>query len=254
MGSKKSKKAQSKSSPLKEGSLLGDFCVALIDNYNPPKRTRREKGIPTAVSVTKFATSVYALVGWANPPQALRSLAEQTGNNYTMVRRWTREKVFNDLVMSHMEAFVVVFFNYLKQWHGRFVEVMDAAQKQPLSSISYKASDNDRDALLQELKTKLHSYYCPRLSIVLVTLLSEEIKATKDFGWCSTLLAASRIISAPIIGYQTEEFLKLRRHTACHIIDLSKKEITKPMISLNDKKSLLLALDMVSEDVREGRL
>jgi len=254
MGKKKSKKTQPKPVPPTDESLLGEFCLARINNYNLPKRTKREKGTTAAVGVAKYVVSVYVLIGWPNPRQALRQLAENTETNYTMLRRWTREKEFNDLVVSHVRAFTVVFFDYLKKWHGRHAEVFDAAKKQPLSSINFKDSEGDRDALLREFKTKLLFQYSPRLSIILATLLLETIKATEDVGWMNTLITAQRIISAPIIGYQVKEFQTLRRDSACCILDLSKKEITKPTISLNDKKSLLLSLDMVSDDIREGLL
>lgn len=252
---RKSKKAQPKPRPPIQSPLLVDFCNARIRNYTPPVRTRREKGTKTLFSKAKYETTVLALIDWDDPSKTLRGLAKKGKTSYSVVRRWVTEEVFKEKVQEHIEAFVPVFFGYLRGWQGRYAKAMDAVLAQSLSAVTYTGHGGDHPALLWEIKDKLRPIYSPRLSILLCDLLLEELKHSDDVPWMNVLLVAADILCGnPWLENQRREFLKHRQHRACHIINVTSKAIAKPKIPVNDKKGLLVALDMLSTNIREGRL
>jgi len=225
-----------------QSPLLVDFCKTQIQCYVPPARTKRKKGVRAAFTRTKYATSVLALFDWEDPTRTLRGLAEDGKVDYQVVRRWVTEKVFKEKVEEHIKAFVPVFFGYLRGWQGRYAKAMDTA-------------GDERFALLSERKDKLRAVYSLRLSLVLCDLILEEMGRADNVPWMNILhVAADILCSNPRLENRREMFLKHKRTLACHIIDETRKAISKPKISLIDRGNLLAALGMLSDNITEGRL
>jgi len=222
--------------------LLVDFCNTQIQCYVPPARTKRKKGVRAAFTKTKYTTSVLALFDWEDPTRTLRALAEEGKVDYQVVRRWVTEKVFKDKVDEHIKAFAPVFFGYLRGWQGRYAKALDT-------------TGEDRSALLSERKDKLRAVYSLRLSLVLCDLILEEMGRADNVPWMNILhVAADILCSNPWLENQREIFLKHKRGLAIRIIDATSEAIAKPKIPLSERKNLLAVLDMLSDNIAEGRL
>jgi len=233
--------------------LLWDFIKKGELAFIQPQRAGKKRGELIGFSEPKYRLVLSYLF---NPNMPPRAKAKGLKINYSLLRRWVVEPAFTNMVSSMYDEFVIYFMDYVREWDRHYRELFKKDAEQPIAKLLNWNGNLDRLNHMAILKGKVESvgWNLPLCHRVMNTLSDELDKADPEF------LATLSVVIGLLIGPEnlTDEIKKkskeVQRENTCRILDLAKNIIAKSTGSLEERKYLLISMNQLQQDLRDGSL
>lgn len=154
-------------------TVLHDFIDSKVNEYVEPCRQGTPKGDPIGFSRKKYIATLGMLTN-----QKLIDMAKSIGVSYGLLRKWTTEQEFKDMVAKHYDEFttwIIIFFVSRINASQKHFELLE---KKPISELadiqilgSWKKEQFDNDIALEKLADAKN--YNPRLLHFLLEFLED---------------------------------------------------------------------------------
>lgn len=226
-------------------TVLHDFIDSKVNEYVEPSRQGTPKGDPIGFSRKKYIATLGMLTN-----QKLKDLAKSIGVSYGLLRKWTTEQDFKDMVARHYGEFagwILIFYMNRINASQKHFELLEKKPISELADIQIFGSwkfDFDNDIALEKLADVKN--YNPRLLNFLLEFLEDYIdnELSKIDADTAYLFKLSFINLLDIIkGSETKEITEaLVKMCRKDLYNAIAKHLSKPKISEKDRKVSLLMI------------
>jgi len=216
-----------------------------------PQRAGKKRGELIGFSQAKYALVLSYLF---NPNRSPRDKAKAYKINYSLLRRWVAEPAFKATVSTMYDEFVVFFMHYVHEWHVHHKELFKKDADQPIGKLLNWSGNMDRLNHMATLKAKVRSigWNLPLCDHLMPTLSKELDKADLEFS------ATLNVVIEFMVGEEhlTDEVKKkskdIQRMAACRTLDFAKNIIAKSTGPLGERKHLLVSINQLQQQLRDG--
>jgi len=123
--------------------LLQIFIKTRKDQYVEPQKKGTKKGVAIGFGRQKYKTALTCLYDVKSRDYNLKRMARETGNDYDVLRKWHREKLFLEQIKKNEDAFVGFFMKFIQEWHKKGWKQFQTHLKRPIKVITQSSNQYD---------------------------------------------------------------------------------------------------------------
>ncbi len=230
---KKALNKKPKKEPKRRKKLLALFIKNKCDEYDEPKREKRQRGDSVRFGIKKYLATLWLLSNLTT-----KEIARKVGISVALLRKWKTEEVFKEMVWKHEGDYVAYHRNVRCKMYERIKDnIMNPDLVDALISDRYLSGYDDYDLYKADL---------------IFDIVKNIMKEREGMTGCTksdifSFIYAFDLVMEVYLVEQTIEYIKtskeLLRSLILTVSFHQRKILSKPKFSGEDrKKALILAL------------